>query len=111
MAPWMKRTVLCTLPLRKPLLDQVRRQVRPYQLRHLVSRSGTDVDCGLDESVEILFTNHAPSRLEQSPHLAWVQLNSAGINHVMQSPIYSQEDLALTTARGAYDVASAEFAI
>ena len=107
----MKRTILCTLPLPKPLLEQIRRQAHPYLLRHLVSRCGADVDRGLDESVEILFTNCAPTQLEQSPHLAWVQLNSAGINHVMQSPIYSQEDLVLTTARGAYDVASAEFAL
>ncbi len=107
----MKRTILCTLPLSELCLAQIRRQVRPYHLRHVVCRSAEDVDRALDESVEILFTNSAPGKIEKSPNLTWVQLNSAGINHVMQSPIYLQHDIALTTARGAYDVASAEFAL
>jgi phosphoglycerate dehydrogenase-like enzyme len=38
-------------------------------------------------------------------------MNSAGINHIMQSPIYMREDLFLTTSRGAYDVAGAEFTL
>jgi phosphoglycerate dehydrogenase-like enzyme len=69
------------------------------------------VDLGLDETVEILFTNYAPSQVEQAPHLRWLQLASAGINHVMQSPIYERKDIRLTTGRGVYDVAGAEFTL
>jgi phosphoglycerate dehydrogenase-like enzyme len=107
----MKSTILCTLPFEKTAQQKIRRQVAPYQVRFISVSNSDDVDRGLDPSVEILFTGVAPSRLEQAPALKWVQLNSAGINHVMQSPIYLRKDLALTTARGAYDVAAAEFAI
>src|SRR5262249_549329 len=107
----MKPSILCTLPLEKSLQRQISRQARPYQVRFISAHNTEDVDPGLDASVEILLTAAAPTRLDQAPALRWVQLNSAGINHVMKSPIYLREDLSLTTARGAYDVAGAEFTL
>jgi phosphoglycerate dehydrogenase-like enzyme len=107
----MKTTILCTLPFEKTVQQKIRREVAPDQVRFVSVRTGEDVDQALDPSVEILLTGLAPTRLEQAPALKWVQLNSAGINHVMQSPIYLRTDLALSTARGAYDVAAAEFAV
>jgi phosphoglycerate dehydrogenase-like enzyme len=107
----MKPTILCTLPFEKTVHQKIQRKVAPYQVRFISVSNSDDVDRGLEPSVEILLTGVAPSRLEQAPALKWVQLNSAGINHVMQSPIYLRKDLALTTARGAYDVAAAEFAL
>jgi len=106
----MKSTILCTLPLEKPLQDEIRRHARPYNFRYVAARTSQDVDRALNSSVEILLTGAPPTRVEHAPGLQWVQLNSAGINHVMQSPIYLRDDLSLTTSRGAYDVAAAEFA-
>src|ERR1044072_9357919 len=107
----MRRTILFTLPVPERALEDVRRQVKPLEVRYHVSERGADVDKGLDETVEVLFTNQAPTRLEHAPGLRCVQLGSAGINHVMASPIYSRTDIALTNARGLYDVAVAEFAL
>src|SRR5436309_3312430 len=107
----MKRTILCTLPFGEGVQEQIRRQVVPYQVRFVPIRSSEDVDRALDSSVDSLLTGVAPTRLEQAPALKWVQLNSAGINHVMLSPIYLRNDVALTTGRGAYDVAAAEFGV
>jgi len=107
----MKRTILCTLPLEKPLQQQLSRQARPYQVKFVPAGKGQDVDAALDESVEILLTGAAPTRLEHAPALRWVQMNSAGVNHVMESPIYLRRDLSLTTSRGVYDVAGAEFTL
>jgi phosphoglycerate dehydrogenase-like enzyme len=107
----MKPTILCTLPLEKSLQEQLCRKARAYNVRCVSARNSQDVDSALDESVEILFTGAGPTRVDHAPALRWVQMNSAGINHVMQSPIYLREDLSLTTSRGAYDVAGAEFAL
>ena len=107
----MKPTILCTLPLEKSLQEQLRRKARAYNVKCVSVRNSQDVDDALDASVEILLTGAAPTRLENAPALRWVQMNSAGINHVMQSPIYLREDLSLTTARGVYDVAGAEFTV
>lgn len=37
---------------------------------------------------------------DQAPNLRWIQLNSAGANHLLRYPIGQQEDIILTTASG-----------
>ncbi len=106
-----QRTILCSLPVGTSLAKRIRQAVSPYRLRHCVARSPEEVDEALDGSVEILFTNQAPATLASAPNLRWVHLLSAGINHVIDSPIFSKPNIVLTTSRGVYDVAVAEFAL
>lgn len=39
-----------------------------------------------------------PKKLEDAPKLQWVQLPSAGANHINQTPVYKESDITITTA-------------
>jgi len=45
---------------------------------------------------------------EQAPHLRWVQLHSAGINHISHKPLYAT-DVTFTTASGIHAIPIAEY--
>lgn len=60
---------------------------------------------------EILFAwNITPERLEHAEKLRWIQLASAGIEHVPVRAI-TERGILLTNARGVYSVAVAEHAV
>jgi len=57
---------------------------------------------------EILYTYHADFLPEQAPRLKWVQLSSAGADHLLDKPIM-KSDIAITTASGIHAVPIAEY--
>ena len=48
---------------------------------------------------------------EQAPNLKWIQLNSAGMEHVKDQPIITQGGVALTSASGIHATPMAEYCI
>ena len=60
---------------------------------------------------EVLYTLGNLPTPEQAPKLRWVQLHSAGANHVMDRPIYLQTDVMFTTASGVHAIPIAEYVL
>jgi hypothetical protein len=54
------------------------------------------------DRVTVLFTWHAVPAKEQAPRLEYVQLLSAGCNHMVGEPIYDETDVAFCTANGVH---------
>ena len=56
---------------------------------------------------EILYTHTAPFDVRLTPNLRWVQLDSAGVNHLHDTSLW-QSDILITSANGIHAVQIAE---
>jgi phosphoglycerate dehydrogenase-like enzyme len=107
----MPTQVLCTLRFTEDLLDRLR-AVSPH-LR-LVQQTCHDVDevaaaLVAHPGTEVLYTFYLPrTALELSPKLRWVQLHSAGADHLLDHPLL-QTGLSVTTTSGIHAVPIAEY--
>jgi phosphoglycerate dehydrogenase-like enzyme len=103
--------VLCTVRFADDLIAQLR-AVSPRL--HLIQQTCHDVDqvaTALAEhpSVEVLYTFDLPSNaLDLAPRLRWLQLHSAGANHLLDHPIM-KSDVAITTISGIHATPIAEY--
>ncbi len=58
-----------------------------------------------------MFTGRVLPKPEQVPHLRWIQLYSAGINHVIKEPIFASEDIEVTTTSGIHATPMSEYCL
>lgn len=63
------------------------------------------------QTADILYTTSIVPEPHQAPRLKWIQLNSAGMEHVMHKPIITETDVKLTSASGIHAVPMAEYAM
>ena len=100
----MKRSSL-TLLVNAPLEEDQRERIRDLGV-HLL-------DGVSEESLrvaEVIYTTDIPFKCRQAPRLRWIQLNAAGVDHIVTSSV-ATEGVPIATARGAYSVAVAELAV
>ncbi len=64
----------------------------------------------LDDEVEVLFTFFASFDPALAPRLRWIQLNSAGVDHILDAPIM-ESDVIITTASGIHAPPIAEYVL
>ena len=64
----------------------------------------------LTPETEVLYAHMAPFALDLVPNLRWVQINSAGVNQLYDTPIW-QSELAITNASGIHAVQIAEYVL
>ena len=62
-------------------------------------------------SADVLYTGMPPRDLSRTPTLKWVQLHLAGVNGLLDHPIYTQSAIPLTTTSGVHAAAVAEYAL
>ncbi|MEA2630793.1 MAG: hypothetical protein QOE66_1012 [Chloroflexota bacterium] len=99
------------------LLDAVIRPETVGRLRALspdlevIDVSGDDafdVETLTDSAVEILVGARAPSDLARVPSLRWLQVRSAGVDHLADDPPW-RKGLAVTNARGVFAIPMGEY--
>ena len=73
-----------------------------------VERHFPQVSPNIWADTEVLYTSRLVPLPEQAPRLRWIQLHSAGVNHLRDSPILAAEDVAITTASGIHATPIAE---
>jgi phosphoglycerate dehydrogenase-like enzyme len=91
--------------------DEVIEQLQAVSNRLVVERHFPDV---LDEAyanAEVLYTTRHFPDPTQTPHLRWIQLHSAGVEHALRQPIVLAEDIAVTSASGIHATPIAEYCI
>lgn len=92
--------------------DEIVEMLRQVSPKLIIERHFPEVADEVWERTDILYTT---GRLipepHQAPHLKWVQLNSAGVEHVSHKPIIQTTDIALTSASGIHAVPMAEWAM
>jgi phosphoglycerate dehydrogenase-like enzyme len=97
--------VLVTMPFSDAQLDRVR-AVSP---RVTVARAdAATADYG---ATDVLYAGNPPRDLARAPKLAWVQLHMAGVNTLVDHPLYAESRLPLTTTSGVHAATIAEYAM
>lgn len=99
-----------TMRFSDALLDQVgsvspRLEIRQQSVRE----DRDDITPFLDGSEEIIYCFTPPRDLTKAPRLKWVQLHSAGVDHLRGHPIWNS-DVVVTTTSGIHAVPIGEFA-
>lgn len=61
----------------------------------------------LPHELEVLYTHTAPFDVRLTPRLRWVQLDSAGVNLLLNTPLW-QSDITITSASGIHAIQIAE---
>ena len=70
-----------------------------------------DIPPDLLATAEVLYTSRALPASDQAPNLRWIQFNSAGIDHAVNSPILQRENLIATNLSGASATQMAEYVL
>ena len=103
--------VLCTLRFTDDLLHQLRSVSSRLRVTQQTCHDAGEVAAALagHPEVEVLYTFDLPSNvLDLVPRLRWIQLHSAGAEHVMDNPV-AGSDVAVTTASGIHATPIAEY--
>ena len=107
----MQTQVLCTLRFAEDLLDQLRAVSPRLRVSQQTCRDVDEVAAALlaHPEAEVLYTFDLPRNTrELGANLRWVQLHSAGVDHILDHPLL-QSDLAVTTTSGIHAVPIAEY--
>lgn len=104
-----KVKVLSVLKLSDEQLQRLRAVSPHLEVAQVTCKTPEDMLPLLGEP-EVLYTYHANFSPEQAPRLRWVQLSSAGADHLLDKPIM-RSDIAITTASGIHAVPIAEYVL
>ncbi len=102
-----KVKVLSVMKLSDEQLERLRAVSPRLEVAQVTCKTPEDMLPLMGEP-EVLYTYHADFSPEQAPRLKWVQLSSAGADHLLGKPIM-QSDIAITTASGIHAVPIAEY--
>ena len=103
--------VLTTMGFTPALLDQVRAVSPRLQVTQQTCHDDAEVSAALEAhpGTEVLYTFHLPpDAADRAPGLRWVQLHSAGADHLLDHPILGSE-VAITTTSGIHATPIAEY--
>ena len=105
--------VLCTLRFDDDLLGQLRAVSPRLQVIQQTCHGAGEVAAALKAhpATEVLYTFHLPpDALDLAPGLRWLQLHSAGADHILDLPIMHSE-VTITTASGIHATPIAEYVL
>jgi phosphoglycerate dehydrogenase-like enzyme len=103
--------VLCTLGFTDDLLDQLRAVSPRLRVTQQPCHNAEEVAIALADrpEVAVLYTYFLPCDTQAlAPGLKWVQLHSAGADHILDYPIMAS-DVAVTTTSGIHATPIAEY--
>jgi phosphoglycerate dehydrogenase-like enzyme len=104
--------ILCTARFSDQVLDGLKAVSPRLHVTQETCHDADEVAAALKDhrSVEVLYTYHLPpDALELAPEIRWLQLHSAGANHILDHPIM-QGDVDITTVSGIHATPIAEYA-
>jgi len=104
-----KVKVLSVLKLSEIHLAALRAVSPCLQVEQITCREPESIT-PLVREVEVLYTYHVPFVPADAPRLRWIQLSSAGADHLVESPILDSP-VIITTASGIHAVPIAEFVL
>jgi phosphoglycerate dehydrogenase-like enzyme len=99
---------LTTLDLPDSWLDRLRAAVTGVEVRRMVAADAREIPDSIWREVDVLHTHAAIPELEAAPRLQWVQLDTAGIDHLTTHPIWASP-IPVTTLAGVSGVPVAEY--
>lgn len=92
--------------------DALIEQIRAVSPRLLVERYYPDVPPRAWAEAEILYTLYNfPAQPADAPRLRWVQMHTAGIDHIAAQPLFAAHEVEFTTASGTHAVPLSEYCL
>ena len=105
----MALEVLITVRFDEAHLEKLKASVPDIHIHAIPTRRFDDVPVDIRQAIEVLYTASAfPPSQEEVPRLRWIQLHSAGANH-LPDWLKTQERIVITTASGIHAVPMAEY--
>ncbi len=102
--------ILSTLSFADELLERLRRVSPHLIVRQHKAASADDVPPLSWSQVEVLYTFSAIPEFRQAPKLRWVQLHTAGANHLLGTSLW-ESDVSITTLSGVHAPTIAEYVL
>jgi phosphoglycerate dehydrogenase-like enzyme len=102
--------VLSTMRFTDELLDKLRAVSPRLVVKQRTCHDAEEVEQVLEDGVEILYTVYLSADLSRAPDLKWVQLHSAGVDHLLDHPLM-KSDVLLTTTSGIHATPIAEYVL
>jgi phosphoglycerate dehydrogenase-like enzyme len=78
------------------------------KIEHRQQGDQANIDAIIDPTVEVIIGYRVPIDLSRTPSLRWIQLVSAGVDHLLKNPPWAR-GLMVTNARGVFAVQMAEY--
>ena len=100
--------VLSTMRFTDELLDKLRAVSPRLVVKQRTCHDAEEVEQALEDGVEVLYTFYLSTDLSRAPDLKWVQLHSAGVDHLLDHPLM-ESDMLLTTTSGIHATPIAEY--
>ena len=100
--------VLVTMPFTDAQMDKLRAVSPRFRVERRPGSWDKSAGDVLDPNVDILYASNARFSLSQVPHLRWVQLHSAGIEHIVDSELW-HSDILVTNVSGIHAVPIAQY--
>jgi len=92
--------------------DELIELLRGVSPRLQIERHYPEVPADVWEDAEVLYTTGVlPDDADAAPDLKWIQLNSAGMEHVVNEPLVQERDIVVTSASGIHAVPMTEYAL
>jgi phosphoglycerate dehydrogenase-like enzyme len=91
--------------------DELMDEIRAVSPRLRVERHFPKVPDKVWETVDILYTGRHLPDPPQAPRLRWIQLHSAGLDHLFGNPILDAHEIEITTTSGIHATPMAEYSL
>jgi phosphoglycerate dehydrogenase-like enzyme len=102
--------VLLTMPFSAPLVEKISAVSPRIVVTQREARTTEEV-ADVIGTTDILYTWNIFPNVAEAPRLRWVQLHQAGIDTLLEHPLYANSDVAFTTASGVHAIPMAEYAM
>ncbi|KAH6953341.1 hypothetical protein DER45DRAFT_378958 [Fusarium avenaceum] len=110
-----KAIIFATKDTPQAKFDAIRKQFPDLTIKTFISSWGAPLDPKFDEEewkdTTVFLTATYLPKPEQVPHLLYVQLQSAGANHLLQHPLFADTKVPFSTANGVHGPQIAEWVI
>lgn len=102
--------VLITLPFTDDLIETLAGISPQLSISQREARTVEDISDLIGET-DVLYTWQVLPLPEAAPRLRWVQLHGAGIDHLLEHPLFTQSEVMFTTASGIHAITMAEYTL
>jgi phosphoglycerate dehydrogenase-like enzyme len=105
--------ILITVPFAEQLLEQLRALSPRVKISLHPVRKAEDIPAEVWRRAEVLYTGSLlpdPEKIDL-PNLRWVQYHSAGIDHMLDTPLFQAEEIIFTNLSGAAAPHMAEYVL
>ncbi len=103
-----KINVLMTMPFPEELINKVAAVSPLVEITQREARKPEDI-ADIVGNADVMYAGMALPEPVDAPRLRWVQVHFAGVDHLLEHPLYRQTDIAFTTSSGIHSVQMAEY--